>query len=91
MQPAPASEILERKGIDMDIGGLFKAREAWNKFTTTHPKVPGFLNSVKNKGFEEGQEIAIAIRYPDGTEFKTGIRVQQSDLELLELARSLSK
>ena len=75
----------------MDITSLFKVKEAWAKFTATHPKVPAFLNSVKQKGFEEGQEIAIAVRYPDGTEFKTGIRVQKSDLELLELAKSLKK
>ena len=43
------------------------------------------------KGFEEGQEIAVAVRYPDGTEFKTGIRVQESDLEMLELVKGLMK
>lgn len=89
MPSAAWKEPLEGKDKDMDIGALFKAKEAWRNFTQTHPRVPGFLESVKNKGFEEGQEIAIAIRYPDGTEFKTGIRVQKSDLALLDLVKSM--
>ena len=72
----------------MDIGAMFKARESWAKFTANHPRVPAFLDSVRNKGFTEDQEIAIAVRYPDGTEFKTGIRVQKSDLEILDLLKS---
>ena len=42
-----------------------------------------------NKGFCEGQEIAVAIRYPDGSEFKTGIRVRAEDLALLEMLKGL--
>ena len=64
---------------------MFKAKEAWNKFSKNHPKVPSFIKSIRTKGFEEGQEVAIAVRYPDGTEFKAGIKVQKSDLELLDL------
>ena len=71
----------------MDIGGMFKAKEAWSKFSANHPKVPVFVDSVRNKGFVEGQEIAIAVRYPDGTEYKAGIRVQKSDLDLLNIVK----
>ena len=52
----------------MDFNAIFKMKQMWNQFCTTHPKMPGFINEVKYKGFCEGQEIAIAIRYPDGTE-----------------------
>lgn len=75
--------------MNMDFGALFKLRQAWAKFSANHPKVPGFVSDVSGKGFCEGQEIAIAIRYPDGTEYKTGIRVQESDLELLETLKKL--
>ena len=71
----------------MDIGAMFKAKDAWHKFSENHPKVPKFLDSIRSKGFEEGQEIAIAVRYPDGTEYKTGIRVQKSDLDLLDIVK----
>lgn len=75
----------------MDFNALFKMKQMWNQFCTTHPKMPGFINEVRSKGFCEGQEIAIAIRYPDGTECKTGIRVQASDLEMLNALKALGK
>ena len=73
-----------------NMGAIMKLRQAWTTFCTNHPKMPGFIAGVKEKGFCEGQEIAIAVRYPDGTEYKTGIKVQQSDLELLETLRHLN-
>lgn len=73
----------------MGIPNPFALKDAWSKFSATHPRVPGFINDVKNKGFIEGQEIAIAIRYPDGTEYKTGIKVRAEDLALLDILKSL--
>jgi len=67
----------------MDLSALLKLKQAWSVFAGNHPKVPPFIEDVRRKGFCEGQEIAIAIRYPDGTQYKTGIRLQASDLELL--------
>ena len=68
----------------LDFGAIMKLKQSWGTFCMNHPKVQPFINQVKAKGAEEGQEIAIAVRYPDGTEFKTGIRVQAGDLELLK-------
>lgn len=62
-----------------------------DRFKYNHPKTEEFANSMRAKGFCENQEIAIAVRYPDGTELKTGIRVQASDLELLNTVASLLK
>ena len=73
----------------MGIPNPFALKDAWNKFSQTHPKVPGFIDDVKNKGFCEGQEIAIAARYPDGVEYKTGIRVRAEDLALLDMLKNL--
>lgn len=73
----------------MNFEGIFKAMQAKDKFMRNHPKVETFLNNVQTKGFCENQEIAIAVRYPDGTEYKTGIRVTQSDLELLNVLKNL--
>ena len=73
----------------MDVGTILRLRQAWNTFTANHPKVPAFVNQVKEKNFVPGTEIAIAIRYPDGTEAKTGIRVKPSDLALLDTLKSM--
>lgn len=73
----------------MNIQNLFKLKKAKNTFIANHPKLPGFAGKVKKKGFCEDQEIAIAVRYPDGTEYKTGIRVKPTDLELLNAIKDL--
>lgn len=70
---------------------LMAAKQAKAKFMANHPKVESFINDVNNRGFCEGQEIAVAVRYPDGTEYKTGIRVTESDLQLLNMLKGLAK
>ncbi len=73
-----------------DFTKIMKIKQGWSAFLGNHPKVSPFLNDVKAKGFQEGQEIAIAIRYPDGSEYETGIRVTQADLDFLESAKSVA-
>ena len=73
----------------IDFTAVARIKQAWQSFKGNHPKVPEFIEEVRQKGACEGQEIAIAIRYPDGTEIKTGIRVQDSDLEFLETLKSI--
>lgn len=75
----------------MDFSALMGIKAQIDNFKYNHPKVSEFTNNVRSKGFCEGQEIAIAVRYPDGTEFKTGIRVQASDLEFLRTLSQLSQ
>lgn len=72
----------------MNFEGLFKAMQAKDTFMRNHPKMETFINNVQTKGFCENQEIAVAVRYPDGTEYKTGIRVTQSDLDLLNALKN---
>ncbi len=74
-----------------DFNGLMNIKNDYATLMANHPKLAIFFNDLKNKGYCEGQEIAIAIRYPDGTEYKTGIRLQQSDLNLINDIRSMSK
>ena len=68
----------------MDIGTLMKLSGAWNTFKSNHPKFPGFLKAVKDRGLAEGMTIDICCTYPDGSTLKSGIRVHQSDIELME-------
>ena len=73
----------------MDFSQMMTLKGALDSISQAHPKLPGFIQGVRTKGFEEGQEIAVAVRYPDGTEYKCGIRVQASDLAALETLKSL--
>ncbi len=67
----------------MDLRVFFKLKQAWETFTRNHPKVPPFVSGIQSKGAVEGMEIAVAVRYPDGTEYKTGVRLNDSDMEIL--------
>jgi len=73
----------------MDLGSVFKAKKSWETITRNHPKLAPFLDEVKRKEFTEGTEIAVAMRWPDGTEHKLGIRLQASDLEALANLKGL--
>ena len=70
---------------------LMAAKQAKEKFMNNHPKVETFIDDVNSKGFCADQEIAVAVRYPYGTEYKTGIRVTESDLQLLNMLKGLTK
>ena len=73
----------------LDFSALLNIRQYWTQLKTNHPKLDTFLSSVKGKTPCAGMEIAIAIRYPDGTEYKTGIRVNEEDLALLNTLKNL--
>ncbi len=75
----------------MDFSALLKIRQAWSTFAANHPKFPAFIRDIAQNGACENMEIAIAVRYPDGTECKAGIKVKESDLELLELLKTLNQ
>ena len=72
----------------MNIGALFNIKKDLNAFKSNHPKLVPEVKKVLSKGFCEDQEIAVAIRYPDGTEVKTGIRLQETDLPFFETIKA---
>lgn len=73
----------------MDFEAIFKARQAKQTFFNNHPKLEPFVDTVKAKGFCEGMEIAVAVKYPDGEVHKTGIRLTGSDMDLFNALQSI--
>lgn len=73
----------------MDFKAIMKVRQAWETFVQNHPKFPVFANAVKEKGISEGTLVKIEITNPDGQEMKIALKVKQSDLEMIELLKSL--
>ncbi|MDO4492722.1 MAG: hypothetical protein Q4C53_02415 [Clostridia bacterium] len=73
----------------MNLGAMWKAKKSWDTVNRNHPKLAPFLEGIRAHGACEGMEIAVAVRYPDGTEYKTGIRLQQSDIEALAALKDL--
>ena len=71
----------------MNFQTLMTLNQSKATFMGNHPQLQQFLNDVNGREPEVGQEVAIAVRYPDGTEYKTGVRVTEGDLDLLNTLR----
>lgn len=68
----------------MDFNSLLTLKQAWDTFRHNHPKFPDFLKAVKKRGITEGTEVLISVTYPDGQNLKAGLKLKQSDIELLD-------
>ena len=75
----------------MGLADKWKMAQIFETVCRNHPKLPAFIQGVTSKGAVENMEIAVAVRYPDGTEYKAGIRVTPSDLEQLEKLKKMQK
>ena len=75
----------------LNFQSLLTFNSAKNKLLANHPTVQPFIDNLNSRDPEPGQEVAIAVRYPDGTEYKTGVKVTEDDLQLLSLLKELLK
>ncbi len=73
----------------MDPGTMLKLMGARKQFTRNHPKFTAFLNAVFSGGLEEGTVIEVTVQKPGQEELRTNLKVQQSDLELLQGLREM--
>ncbi len=70
---------------------LMKLMGAKKKFEGNHPKFASFISTVIRQGVNEGDIIEISITRPDGTKLESNLKVQASDMELVEDLKSLAK
>lgn len=75
----------------MNPASIMRIMSAKNTFTENHPKFVAFLNAVFAKGVEEGTIIEIKVMNPGQDTMTANIKVQQSDLELLQELRELKR
>ncbi len=69
---------------------LFKVRSAAEKFNANHPKLVPFFSAVKGRAMTPGSIIEIAVTDPSGERIETNLRVQESDLELINLLTEIA-
>lgn len=74
----------------MNTASLMKIMNAKNKFTKNHPKFVAFLNVVFSNRMEEGTVIEITVTRPGEEPITTNMRVQQSDLELMNELKDIA-
>lgn len=75
----------------MNPASIMKIMNAKNTFTANHPRFSAFLSAVFQGGVEEGTIIEITVQKPGQTPVTSNIKVQQSDLELLQGLGELAK
>ena len=69
---------------------IMKLMNAKNKFESAHPKFAAFFRTVISQGVNEGDVIEITVTRADGTPITANMKVQQSDLELMQELKNLS-
>ncbi len=75
----------------MNPASIMKMMNAKNVFTSNHPKFAAFLKAVFKGGIEEGTVIEIMVQKPGQAAVTSNIKVQQTDLELLQELRELAE
>lgn len=68
---------------------MFKIMQAKNKFSNNHPKFVSFLKAVFSQTPEEGTIIEITVTRPNQEPITSNLKVQASDLELLQELKEL--
>lgn len=67
----------------MNPGKMLKMKNAWDKFTSNHPKFPKFLEAVKQRGLKEGTIIEMNITTKSGETLSSNLKLTASDIELI--------
>lgn len=75
----------------MNPAVLMKLIGAKNQFTENHPKFVAFLKAMSSGKIEEGTVIEVTVQKPGQDKVTANIKVQRSDLELLEDLKELLK
>lgn len=70
---------------------IMKIMNAKNKFTANHPKFVAFFRAAFSREIPEGTIIEISMTRPGEEKMTTNLKVQQSDLELLQEFRTLGQ
>ncbi|MBO5461214.1 MAG: hypothetical protein J5983_05420 [Ruminococcus sp.] len=68
----------------MDPMKMMKMKSAMDQFHKTHPRVMPFFKAVQEEGIRPGIVMELKVVTPEGKEMVTNIKVQPSDLELLQ-------
>ncbi len=61
----------------------------WNKFKTTHPKFPAFLEAVARRGVNAGTVFEIIVTDENGEKIETSLKIQPEDMELFDQLKKM--
>lgn len=75
----------------MNLAAMGKIMKAKEVFTANHPKFIAFWNTVLAGGVQEGTILEVTVTKPGQEPMTTNIKVQQSDLEMVESLKELGR
>lgn len=75
----------------MNPADLFKIKGAADKFNANHPKLMPFFRAAGPKAMTPGSIVEIAITDPNGEKLETNLKVQESDIELINMLLAMSR
>ncbi len=75
----------------MNPASIMKLMSAKSQFERNHPKFMAFVKAVFSRPLEEGTVLEITVTRPGEEPVTANIKVQQSDLELLEELKELGR
>jgi hypothetical protein len=79
----------KRSDSMMNPAALGKLKDQIVRFQYTHPKFVTFVRDTFSSGIPESSIVEISITKPGMEKVTTNIRVQQSDLELLDNLKNI--
>ncbi|MCR5277829.1 MAG: hypothetical protein K6E19_00130 [Lachnospiraceae bacterium] len=68
---------------------ILKIMAMKNQFEGNHPKMVSFFKDMATKGVKEGTVIEITVTDPDGNPTTASMKVQASDVEMIEQLKNL--
>lgn len=74
----------------MNPAAMLQMVSEFKKFEQTHPKFVAFIRTMLGRGVKEGTIIELTVINPGEDPVTTNIRVQQSDLELMQKLKEMS-
>lgn len=75
----------------MNPTSIMKILSAKAQFERNHPKFCAFMKTMLARPIEEGTVIEFTVTCPGEEPVTSNIRVQQSDLEMLEVLKELGR
>ena len=74
----------------MNPQSMMQFMGALNTFRTNHPKFAGFIGMVMKSGIPEGSVIEITVTKPGEEPITTNMKVQQSDIGLMQALKNIN-
>lgn len=70
---------------------LMQLEQLFETFKHSHPKFPLFFKAAARDALTEGTIVEITVKSPDGKEMCTNLKLNASDLELIQAMKQMKR